>query len=56
VLNDEKVTAHFVSLTKIKGEEVTISEICNDAGVEFINGNERSSYIKDFFGNLKIAE
>jgi hypothetical protein len=52
VLNDEKMTSHFVSLTKIKGEEVTISEICNDAGLEFTNANDRSSFIKDFFGNL----
>ncbi len=52
VLNDEKMTAHFVSLTKIKGEEVTISEICDDNGSEFLNVNERSSYIKNFYGLL----
>ncbi len=52
VLKDGKMTSHFVSLTKIKGEEVTISEICNDDGLEFTNANDRSSYIKDFFGNL----
>ncbi len=52
VLNDEKMTAHFVSLTKIKGEEVTISEICDDNGSEFLNVNERSSYIKNFYGML----
>jgi hypothetical protein len=51
VLNDEKMTAHFVSLMKIKGEEVTISEICDDNGSEFLNVNERSSYIKSFYGS-----
>ncbi len=52
VLNDEKMTSHFVSLTKIKGQDVIISDICNDAKVDFRNSDERSSHVKNFFVDL----
>jgi len=52
VLNDEKLTSHFVSLTKIKGEDVTISDICDENEIMFENSTARSTYIKNFFGDL----
>jgi hypothetical protein len=52
VLNDEKLTSHFVSLTKIKGQDVTISDICDDQESIFVNSSARSNYIKKFFGEL----
>ena len=52
VLNDEKLTSHFVSLTKIKGQDATISDICDDQESMFANSSVRSNYIKNFFGDL----
>jgi hypothetical protein len=52
VLNDEKLTSHFVSLTKIKGQDATISDICDDQESMFANSSDRSNYIKNFFGDL----
>ncbi len=52
VLNDEKLTSHFVSLTKIKGQDATISDICDDQESMFANSSVRSNYIKKFFGDL----
>jgi hypothetical protein len=52
VLNDEKMTSHFVSLTKIRGQDVTISDICDENETPFENPASRSEYIKNFFGDL----
>jgi hypothetical protein len=52
VLNDEKMTSHFVSLTKIWGQDVTISDICDENETHFENPASRSEYIKNFFGDL----
>ncbi len=52
VLNDEKLTSHFVSLTKIKGQDVTISDICDDQESMFADSSARSNYIKKIFGEL----
>ena len=54
VLNDEKLTSHFVSLTKIKGEDVNISDICDENETIFENSTARSTYIKkNFWGPLQ---
>jgi hypothetical protein len=50
VLKDEKLTSHFVSLTKIKGEDVTISDICDENETIFVNSTAHSAYIKTFLG------
>jgi hypothetical protein len=52
VLNDEKMTAHFSSMAKVSKQECAISEICNDLEQEFASTDLRSSYIKNYFGEM----
>jgi hypothetical protein len=51
---DEKMTSHFVSLTKIRGQDVTISDICDKNEIPFVNPASRSEYIKkNFWGPIQ---
>jgi hypothetical protein len=52
VLNDEKMTAHFSSMAKVSKQDCAISEICNDLEHEFPTTDLRSSYIKNYFGEV----
>jgi hypothetical protein len=52
VLNDEKMTAHFSSMAKVSKQDCAISEICNDLEIEFPTTELRSSYIKNYFGEV----
>ena len=52
VLNDEKMTAHFSCMAKVSKQECAISEICNDFEQEFASTDLRSSYIKNYFGDV----
>jgi hypothetical protein len=49
ILNAEKITPHFVKMTKIgKGSE-SLSNIKDDLGNDFINDNLRKDHIKKFY-------
>jgi hypothetical protein len=52
VLNDEKMTAHFSSMAKVSNQDCAISEICNDQEIEFASSDLRSSYIKNYYGEV----
>jgi hypothetical protein len=46
---DEKLTTHFMSLSKIRGQEGAISDICDQNGQVFASAQSRSEYIKITF-------
>jgi len=52
ILNNEKITRHFMDLVKASKNEASINEIKKDDGSEFISENERSEYIKEYFEEI----
>jgi hypothetical protein len=52
VLNDEKLTIHFMSFSKIRGQEGAISDICDPEGRAFDTTESRSEYIKNYFQEI----
>ena len=54
VLNDEKMTAHFFSLSKISGSSVSIADIRNDNLQEFDSSSDRSVFIKNYFKDVYV--
>jgi exonuclease III len=57
-LNNEKITPYFMKLVRndLK-QDITLAEICDDAGNKFQTDPDRDSYINQFYGTLyKKAE
>ncbi len=46
------MTAHFSCMAKVSKQECAISEICNDFEQEFASTDLRSSYFKNYFGDV----
>jgi len=52
ILNNEKITRHFMDLVKASKNEASINEIKRDDGSEFISENERNDYIQKYFADI----
>jgi hypothetical protein len=51
ILNQEKLTPHFVNLVKKTKPDANVDEICSGAG-PFTDSSERSKYIANFYRSL----
>jgi hypothetical protein len=52
LLNNEKITPHFVSMVKLSKKTESLLVIKDDNGEPFVNETGRNSYITDYYRNL----
>jgi hypothetical protein len=52
LLNNEKITPHFVSMVKLSKKTKSLSVIKDDNGEPFVNEANRNRYITDYYRNL----
>jgi hypothetical protein len=56
ILNSEKMTPLFLSLSNNNTNHENLSNICMDDGTQFMNPSSREKYILDFYRNLYSGE
>ncbi len=52
LLNNEKITSHFMNLIKTSKNTVSIDEVKTDDGHDFPSDEARGSYIHNYFKNI----
>jgi len=52
LLNNEKITPHFMNLVKVSKGGCNVGEIKKDDGTDFDSDDSRSSYIHDYFKGI----
>jgi hypothetical protein len=52
ILNAEKISPRFLSLAKIKSNEIPLSTIKDDNGIDFLQNSDRNEYITNFYAGI----
>jgi Reverse transcriptase (RNA-dependent DNA polymerase) len=56
LINDEKITPHFLTLAKVSKKSESLTQICNGTGSEFEHDGDRVEYIRSFFENIYVQD